>query len=132
MRRYVEYFRGVTEAIVSDRLKSAGSKSCKYELIINKTFKDFALHYGCAVDPARFYSAQDKTLVEGSVKLADKRIFSPLSEVTFFSYAQLNPAIRELPVKYNNYVFQLASYSRKELFLVDRETVSQRFSSQPL
>lgn len=75
MRRCVEYFGGVTEAIVSDGLKSAVSKSCKYEPVINKTFKDFALHYGCVVDPARPYSAQDKALVEGAVKLVYQRIF---------------------------------------------------------
>lgn len=117
MRRCVEYFGGVTEAIVSDGLKSAVSKSCKYEPVINKTFKDFALHYGCVVDPARPYSAQDKALVEGAVKLVYQRIFYPLSKMTFFSIAELNAAIRDLLVKYNNYVFQLTNYSRRELFL---------------
>jgi Transposase and inactivated derivatives len=117
MRRCLEYFGGVTEAIVSDGLKSAVSKACKYEPVINKTFKDFALHYGCVVDPARPYSAQDKALVEGAVKLVYQRIFYPLSKMTFFSIAELNAAIRDLLVKYNNYVFQLTSYSRRELFL---------------
>lgn len=117
MRRCIEYFGGATEAIVSDGLKSAVSKASKYEPVINKTFKDFALHYGCVVDPARPYSAQDKALVEGAVKLVYQRIFYPLSKMTFFSIAELNEAIRELLVKYNNYVFQLTSYSRRELFL---------------
>jgi transposase len=117
MRRCLEYFGGVTEAIVSDGLKSAVSKACKYEPVINKTFKDFALHYGCAVAPARPYSAQDKALVEGAVKLVYQRIFYPLSKMTFFSLAELNVAIRDLLVKYNNYVFQLTNYSLRELFL---------------
>jgi transposase len=117
MRRCMEYFGGVTEAIVSDGLKSAVSKSSKYEPVINKTFKDFALHYGCVVDPARPYSAQDKALVEGAVRLVYQRIFYPLSKMTFFSIAELNEAIRDLLVKYNNFVFQLTSYSRRELFL---------------
>jgi len=111
MRRCLEYFGGVTEAIVSDGLKSAVSKSCKYEPIINKTFKDFAIHYGCVVDPARPYSAQDKALVEGAVKLVYQRIFYPLSKMTFFSVAELNAAIRDLLIKYNKHVFQLTSYS---------------------
>jgi transposase len=117
MTRCVEYFGGTTEAIVSDGLKSAVSKACKYEPIINKTFKDFALHYGCVVDPARPYSAQDKALVEGAVKLAYQRIFYPLSKMTFFSVAELNAAIQELLTKYNNYVFKLTKYSRRELFV---------------
>lgn len=117
MRRCVEYFGGVTQAIVSDNLKSAVSKACKYEPVINKTLKDFALHYGCVIDPARPHSPQDKALVEGAVKLVYQRIFYPLSKMTFFSIAELNVAIRELLVKYNNHVFQLTSYSRRELFL---------------
>jgi len=117
MRRCIHYFGGVTEAIVSDGLKSAVTKACKYEPVINKTFKDFALHYGCVVDPARPYSAQDKALVEGAVKLVYQRIFYPLSKMTFFSLTELNAAIQELLVKYNNYVFKLTKYSRRELFL---------------
>jgi transposase len=117
MTRCVEYFGGATEAIVSDGLKSAVTKACKYEPVINKTFKDFALHYGCVVDPARPYSAQDKALVEGAVKLVYQRIFYPLSKMTFFSLVELNAAIRELLVKYNNYVFKLTKYSRRELFV---------------
>jgi transposase len=117
MTRCIEYFGGVTEAIVSDGLKSAVSKACKYEPVINKTFKDFALHYGCAVDPARPYSPQDKALVEGAVKLVYQRIFYPLSKMAFFSLAELNAAIGERLAEYNNYVFRLTKYSRRELFL---------------
>ena len=116
MGRCLKYFGGATEAIVSDCLKSAVSKASKYEPIINKTFKEFALHYGCVIDPARPYSPQDKALVENSVKLIYQRIFYPLSKTTFFSIVELNAAIKELLVRYNNYVFKLTNYSRRELY----------------
>ena len=116
-RRCLEYFSGVPQAIVSDSLKSAVSKASKYEPVINKTFKDFALHYGCVIDPARPYSPQDKALVEGAVRLIYQRIFYPISKMTFFSLAELNEAIRERLIKYNNYLFQRSPYSRKELFV---------------
>ena len=127
MQRCKEYFGGVTQAIVSDNLKSAVSKASKYEPVINKTLKDFALHYGCVIDPARPYSPQDKALVEGAVKLVYQRVFYPLSQTTFFSLRELNDAIAELLVKYNNYLFQLTSYSRKELFVS-----SEKNSLRPL
>lgn len=117
MRMCLEYFGGTPQAIVSDNLKSAVSKSCKYEPTINKTLKDFALHYDCVIDPARPYSPQDKALVEGAVKLVYQRIFYPLSNSTFFSLHELNEAIAKLLVEYNNHVFQQIPYSRKELFL---------------
>lgn len=116
-RRALEFFGGAPQAIVPDNLKSAVTKSSRYEPTINKTFKDFALHYGCVVDPARPYSPQDKAMVEGAVKLVYQRIFYPLSKSTFFSLAELNAAIRELLVKYNNHLFKLSQYSRKELFV---------------
>jgi transposase len=117
MGRCLKYFGGTPEAIVSDCLKSAVSKACKYEPVINKTFKEFALHHGCVIDPARPYSPQDKALVENAVKLIYQRIFYPLSKMTFFSITELNATIRELLIKYNNYVFQLTNYSRRELFV---------------
>lgn len=45
----------VPQAIVSDNLKSAVSKTHKYAPLVNKTLADFALFYGCAVEPARPY-----------------------------------------------------------------------------
>lgn len=117
MRRCLEYFGGVPQAIVSDNLKSAVSKASNYEPVINKTFKDFALHYGCVVDPARPYNPQDKALVEGAVKLVYQRIFYPLSQMTFFSVEELNAAIQKQLAQYNNYVFRNIPYSRKQLFL---------------
>lgn len=48
----MHYFGGVPAAIVPDNLKSAVTKSSKYEPLINETFADFAEHYGTAViDP---------------------------------------------------------------------------------
>lgn len=49
----LDYVEGVPRAIVSDNLKSAVSKGSKYAPQINKTLNDFALHYGCVIDPAR-------------------------------------------------------------------------------
>lgn len=117
MAACLSFYGGVPEAIVSDNLKAAVSKSHKYQPQINKTLKDFALHYGCVVDPARAYHPQDKALVENAVKIVYQRIFYPLSHHQFFSLAELNRQIRVLLEQYNQYRFQHLPYSRKELFL---------------
>lgn len=131
MGRCLKHFGGCTEAIVSDCLKSAVSRASKYEPVINKTFKEFALHYGCVIDPARPYSPQDKALVENAVKLVYQRIFYPLSKMTFFSITELNTAIGELLIKYNNYVFQLRQYSRRELFLSTEQAYLRSLPETP-
>ena len=63
------YFEGVPEVIVPDNLKSAVTRSSKYEAQLNDDFASFAEHYGCTVIPARAYKPRDKALVEGAVKL---------------------------------------------------------------
>ena len=103
-------------AIVSDNLKSAVTRSSKYEAVINKTFKEFALHYGCAINPTRSYAPQDKALVENAVQLTYQRIYYPMRKITFFSLEELNKEIKKQLSSYNNVLFQRKEASRKELF----------------
>jgi transposase len=117
MNNCLHYFGGVPQAIVPDNLKSAVTKGSKYEPILNKTFKDFALHYGCAINPTRTYSPQDKALVEGAVKLVYQRIFYPLSKMTFFSLTDLNQEISRLLQAYNDYLLTHLKVSRRQQFL---------------
>ncbi|MBL4861411.1 MAG: IS21 family transposase [Crocinitomicaceae bacterium] len=112
----LSFYGGVPKAIISDNLKSAVSRSCKYEPQINKSLKDMAQHYGCVINPTRTYSPQDKALVEHAVKLAYQRIYYPLRETTFFSLNELNAGINGLLGSFNDYLFQLKDASRKELF----------------
>ena len=118
----LSFYGGVPRAIVSDNLKSAVTRASKYEPVVNRTFKDFALHYNCAINPARSYSPQDKALVENAVNLVYQRIYYPLREMTFFSLSDLNAEIRKLLDKYNDLLFLRKEASRKELFQsVERE-----------
>lgn len=112
----MQFYGGVPKAIVSDNLKSAVSRASKYEPQINKSLKDFARHYGCAVNPTRTYAPQDKALVEHAVNLVYQRIYYPLRNMTFFSLSELNKEIRRLLVGYNDLLFQRKESSRRELF----------------
>ncbi|MCA4793862.1 IS21 family transposase [Myroides odoratimimus] len=112
----LHFYGGVPLAIVSDNLKSAVSRSSKYEAQINRSFKDFASHYGCVVNPTRAYSPQDKALVENAVHLVYQRISYPIREMTFFSLEELNQEIQTRLVHYNQLLFQRKEASRTELF----------------
>lgn len=112
----LQYYGGVPKAIVSDNLKSAVTRASKYEPQINKSLKDFAHHYACALNPARAYSPQDKALVENAVNLAYQRIYYPLRDMVFFSLSELNKEIRRLLEAYNDLLFQRKESSRRELF----------------
>lgn len=116
MGNALSFFCGVPKAIVSDNLKSAVTRASKYEPDINRTFKDFAQHYNCVINPTRSYSPQDKALVENAVQLAYQRIYYPMREMEFFSLKELNSEIKKHLEKYNNLLFQRKQASRKELF----------------
>lgn len=110
------YFGGVTAAIVPDNLKSAVTKSSKYEPQINETFADFAEHYSTAVIPARAYRPRDKSLVEGIVKIIYTRIYTSLKQRTFTSLEELNAAIWILLEDLNNAHLKGRDYSRRQQF----------------
>jgi len=61
----VHYFGGAPQAIVTDNLKSAVTRSSKYEPTLNEAFSDFILHYNMAALPAGPYKPKHKALVEG-------------------------------------------------------------------
>ncbi len=116
MNNCLKFMGGVPRSIVVDNLKSAVTKGSKYEPVLNKTFSDFALHYGCSINPTRTYCPQDKALVENAVKLVYQRIFYPLSKQIFFSLTELNKAIAELLEDYNDRMFSQIKLTRRQQF----------------
>lgn len=119
------FYGGVPAAVVPDNLKSAVTKSNKYEPTLNETFYDFAEHYSTTILPARSYKPRDKALVEGAVKILYTRVYSTLRDRTFFSLKELNAAIREALEVHNTTKLSGRSYSRKDLFNdVERQTLS--------
>ncbi|MDQ3142835.1 MAG: IS21 family transposase [Bacteroidota bacterium] len=112
----LHFFGGVPSAIVPDNLKSAVTKSSRYEPQLNENFEAFADHYGMSVLPARTYKPKDKALVEGAVKITYNRIYTNLHGKEFTSIRELNEAIWEHLDKHNGLNFQGRNYSRKQQF----------------
>lgn len=101
-RRALEYFGSVPKAIVPDNLKSAVTKSSKYEPIINEAFASFAEHYNTVVLPAMAYKPKDKALVENAARLIFQRIYTAFeTPILFESFEQVNRAIKE-PLEVHN------------------------------
>ncbi len=110
------YYGGVPKAIVPDNLKSAVTKSDKYEPTLNEAFEDFASHYNTAILPARVYKPKDKALVEGAVKIVYRRIFDEIKENEHYTIEELNNAILDKLEGYNDILLTGRPYSRKQLF----------------
>lgn len=131
MNRCLAFFEGSPVAVVSDNLKSAVTKACKYEPIINKTFKSFGIHYNTVIHPTRPYKAKDKALVEGAVKLAYQRILFPIRNMNFFSLHQLNKEIKKRLEIHNRTNFQDRDCSRLDLFMKTEKALLRPLPSQP-
>jgi transposase len=110
------YCNGVPAAIVPDNLRSAVTKSSKYEPTINETFADFAEHYGTTILPARAYRPRDKALVENAVRIVYSRIYAKIRGTDYHSLEALNTAIRMSLEEHNGAFLRGRNYSRRQQF----------------
>jgi len=114
--RAFEFFNGVPEILVPDNLKSGITQPCRYEPDVNPTYLDLAQHYHTTVIPARAAKPKDKAKVENAVLVVERWILAALRNHTFFSLAELNKAIAQKLVEFNNRKFQKLDGTRKQLF----------------
>ena len=120
----LHYLGGVPACIIPDNLKSAVTKSNKYEPHVNEQFASFASHYDTSIMPARALKPKDKSLVEGAVNITYTRIHAVLRDKDFYSITELNLAIKELLLVYNQTPFQKKQHSRTGLFLeIEKDTL---------
>lgn len=120
-QRAFAYFKGITELLVPDNIKSGVTKACRYEPDINPTYRDMASHYGTAVIPARVRKPRDKAKVEAGVQVVERWILAALRKRTFFSIDELNGAISELLERLNSRPFKKLPGSRRSQFeAIDR------------
>lgn len=112
----LHYYGGVPAAIVPDNLKSAVTKSSKYEPVLNETFADFAEHYSTSILPARAYRPRDKALVENAVRIIYTRIYAKIKDKEHFTLEELNASIRVELEAHNNLALSGRDYSRRQQF----------------
>ena len=80
-QRAFQFFGGVTAAIVPDQLKSGVGVPCRYEPGVQRTYDEFAQHYGTVILPARPAKPRDKAKIEVAVQVAERWILARLRHV---------------------------------------------------
>ena len=112
-------------AMVPDNLKVAVIRAGRYEPVLNEKFERFAEHYGVAVVPARIRKPKDKALVENTVKLTCKDIFTRIEPLHCPDLKSLNAAIRSALEVHNNGTLTGRNYSRRSYFEdIEREVLA--------
>lgn len=119
IRAHVNAFRhygGLPLILVPDNDKSAVTSPSRYDPELNKTYREMAEYYGVAVIPARVRRPKDKPKVEKCVKDTETWIMAALRNRQFFSFSELNAAIRVKLSEFSEKPFQKLEGSRKSEF----------------
>ena len=114
--RALEFIGGVPRLIVPDQTRALIKYPDRYDPEPNRTYDEFATHYGCAVLAARPAHPRDKPKVEGSVLLVERWILARLRNRRFFSLGELNRPSRELLVDLNQRAFKKLPGCRASAF----------------
>jgi len=70
-----KFFKGVPKIIKVDNLKAAIIEADFYEPLVQRTYAEFAKHYGFLPEPCRVYTPTDKGKVEAAVKYVKDNCF---------------------------------------------------------
>lgn len=121
----LNYFGGVPGSAKFDNMKTAVSKSCRYEPVFTDTLEQWMLHNNIGLLAARVRKPKDKAPVENEVKLVYQRIYAPLRDRVFFSLSELNSHIVEQLKIHHQKRFQKKGYSRLECFINEEKDLLQ-------
>jgi transposase len=110
------FFGGAPRLIVPDNPKAAIVRACFYEPGVQRTYGDFAAHFGIAVLAARPRKPRDKAKVESGVQMVQRWILAALRNQRFTSLAELNSAIQVLVVRLNRRPMRRLKTTRAALF----------------
>lgn len=111
-----EWIGGVPRIAVPDNCKTAVTKASYYDPHLNPAYWDLAKHYDIAVIPARVRKPRDKATVEGSVGWLETWLLEWLRGQQFFSFEELNLAIRKRVKELVKRPFQKRAGSRQSVF----------------
>ena len=114
--RTFEFLGGTPIMVVPDNLRSAVSRSCRYDPELNPSYQQLAEHYNVAVVPARPYKPKDKAKAEVGVQIIERWILARLRHHTFFSLAELNHCIASLLIEVNSRPFKQLPGNRQQWF----------------
>lgn len=112
----LEWIGGVPRIAVPDNTKTAVTKSNYYDPVLNQAYAALGKHYDIGIVPARVRKPRDKSTVEGSVNWLETWLLEWLRGKRFFSFGELNKAIRARVAVLANRPFTERKGSRLSVF----------------
>lgn len=118
--RMFEAWGGVPHVLSPDNLKSAVTKTHRYDPEINQAYTRLAEHYHFAVVPARVATPQDKAVVERTIQIFQRWFFFRVRHRTFTSLVELNQILKEHIDLFHQRNHRILRRSRKAMFEDER------------
>lgn len=116
-----EYFGGVPQVLTPDNLKSAVTKSHRYDPDVNQAYAKMALHYQSGVVPARVRRPKHKAIAERTIQIFQRWFYFKVRRKIFTSLWELNQCLRESLIEFNNKNHRIFRQSRSEMFSFEKK-----------
>jgi len=126
-----DYLGGITRILVPDNLKTGVTYVSWFDSVINSTYNEMATHYDTVVIPARVRKPKDKASVEGGVGVISTWLIAATRNQSFFSFPELNAALREKLRELNTKPFQKKEGCRESVFLEEEKHLLIPLPPQP-
>lgn len=125
------FFAGVPATILCDNLKTAVTRSDRYEPVFTDLCYQLSEHYDTTFSAARPYSPRDKAMVEGAVRIVYTHVYAPLRRQEFTSLKALNNAMHEQLLLLNNKPYKDTVYSRLYFYEQQERSLLKPLPPQP-
>lgn len=127
----LHYIGGVTETILCDNLRTAVTRSDRYEPIFTDLCYQLSEHYGTTFSATRPGKPRDKAMVEKAVSLVYRYVYAPLRQRTFTSLAEINHYFRIQTDLLNLRKYKGSSFSRRDLFEQQERPLLRELPTSP-
>ncbi len=116
INRMLRFYGGTPKTILCDNLKTAVTRSDKYEPVFTDVCHQLSAHYRTTFSAARPYEPRDKAMVERAVNIIYNNVYGPLRNDVFHSLEEVNRAFNDRFLLLNDKSYKGSPHSRKYFF----------------
>lgn len=127
----LKYVGGATQTILCDNLRTAVTKSDRYEPAFTDLCYQLSEHYGTTFSATRPGKPRDKAMVEKAVSIVYRNVYAPLRHQTFASLLEMNRHFRIQLDKLNLQPYKGSSFSRRDLFTKHEQALLLTLPTEP-
>jgi Mu transposase-like protein len=126
----VKYIGGVTKTILCDNLRTAVTRSDKFEPVFTELCYQLSDHYHTTFSATRPAEPRDKAMVENAVNIIYTQIYARMRKLTFYSLEALNQQIRILLDALNEKPYKNNPESRRDIFIREEQGLLKALPEQ--